>query len=147
MYLRSGRGEPSAARPVQHSSSGQWRKQGSSWKQGSRKRGREARVTECGRDSKDSGESSEPDLWSPESEWIARVEWGTRPKCIHWGWVPPKLANRINNGEYIDMCDLLSELWITPRSEEELISQGAKDVNEHRKFIFGCSVLPCMLQW
>ena len=37
--------------------------------------------------------------------------------------VPPKLADRIGKGEYIELCDLLPEFWITPRSEEEVASQ------------------------
>ena len=68
MCLRFGGGEPSEAGPVQHSSSGQWGKQCGGGMQGSRKRRKEAGVTEHERDSKDGGKSSEPDLWSPESE-------------------------------------------------------------------------------
>ena len=91
-------------------------KQGGRVKQRSRKRRRERGVTEHERDSNNGGKSSEPDLWFPESEWTARVDW-ERGQSVYIGDglapVPSKLANRINKGEYIDMCDLLPELWIT----------------------------------
>ena len=37
--------------------------------------------------------------------------------------VPPRLASKIAKGEYMDMCDLLPEFWVTPHSEEEVASQ------------------------
>ena len=37
--------------------------------------------------------------------------------------VPPRLASKISKGEYMDMCDLLPEFWVTPHSEEEVASQ------------------------
>ena len=37
--------------------------------------------------------------------------------------VPPRLASKITKGEYMDMCDLLPEFWVTPHSEEEVASQ------------------------
>ena len=69
MCLSGGR-EPSAAGLVQHSSSG------SKVAGGSKETGREGgkQGSLCGRDSKDGGKLSEPDLWSPELEWTVRVK-------------------------------------------------------------------------
>ena len=37
--------------------------------------------------------------------------------------VLPRLASKISKGEFMDMCDLLPEFWVTPHSEEEVASQ------------------------
>jgi len=96
-------------------------------------------------DSRDTTQTIAALLWHAGENHSVDKLWQGREAYVGDGLppVPQKIVERIDKGEYIEMCELLPEFWMAPRESEESAAQRTAKSRGRRQTQDVCVWLQC----